>query len=109
MYNIEFRKDKFRVLNNLEMTSLHERNDIYDNSILSWLSGFINAHVDIAKDPIVTKLNINQFTYNVSCLLTRLGFGKNALYYLNLPIIRNLAETVNKAGSEYLNESKLSI
>ena len=109
MYNIEFREDKFRVLNNLEMTSLHERNDIYDNSILSWLSGFINAHVDIAKDPIVTKLNINQFTYNVSCLLTRLGFGKNALYYLNLPIIRNLAETVNKAGSEYLNESKLSI
>ena len=55
MYNIEFRGDKFRVLNNLEMTSLHERNDIYDNSILSWLSGFINAHVDIAKDPFVTK------------------------------------------------------
>ena len=56
--------------------------DVDDNPIASWESGYINGHVDIVKDPFVTALNINQFTYNLSNLLTRCGFSETTLWVL---------------------------
>ena len=53
------------------------------NYIASWISAFINAHVDIVKDPYISKMNINQFTYNMSNLLIRSGFGESALWFLS--------------------------
>jgi len=48
---------------------------------MSWLSAFINAHVDIAKDPYISRLNVNPFTYNIVNLLIRTGFGRNTLFF----------------------------
>lgn len=86
----------------LDMGTLCRDRDIYGNSILSWLSGGINAHVDIARDPFVTKLNINEYTYNISNFLLRAGFGRNALWFLNLPVIKELSRRMNAVNGQYL-------
>lgn len=86
----------------LDMGTLCRDTDIYGNSILSWLSGGINAHVDIAKDPFVTKMNINGYTYNISNFLLRAGFGRNALWFLNLPVIKELSKRMNAINGQYL-------
>lgn len=89
----------------LDMGTLCRNRDIYGNSILSWLSGGINAHVDIAKDPFITKLNINAYTYNISNFLLRAGFGRNALWFLNLPAIKELSKRMNSVTGQYLRQS----
>jgi len=93
----------------LDMATLNRGFDIYGNSIMSWLSGGINAHVDIAKDPFVTKLNINKYTYNISNFLIRAGFGKNGLWFLNQPVIKELASRQNGVTGEYLKKSNKSL
>lgn len=93
---------------NLDMGTLYGDRDIYGNSILSWLSGGINAHVDIAKDPFVTKLNINKYTYNITNFLLRAGFGRNGLWFLNLPVIKELARQMNGISGQYLKQSSKS-
>ncbi|WP_178144035.1 hypothetical protein [uncultured Catenibacterium sp.] len=50
--------------------------------ILDWLSAMINAHVDVAKDPYIMALNVNQVTYNMTNLLLRGGMGKTTFYFL---------------------------
>lgn len=93
---------------NLSMDTLCRDRDIYGNSILSWLSGGINAHVDIAKDPFVTKLNVNKYTYNITNFLLRAGFGRNGLWFLNLPVIKELARQMNGISGQYLKQSSKS-
>jgi len=93
---------------NLDMGTLSGDRDIYGNSILSWLSGGINAHVDIAKDPFVTKLNVNKYTYNITNFLLRAGFGRNGLWFLNLPVIKELARQMNGISGQYLKQSSKS-
>jgi hypothetical protein len=44
--------------------------------ILDWLSAMINGFVDIAKDPYITRLNVNAWTYNMVAFLLRTGKGK---------------------------------
>nr|DAF36295.1 MAG TPA: K Centromere-associated protein K [Bacteriophage sp.] len=41
----------------------------------------INAHVDIAKDPYITRLNVNPYTYNLVNLLLRVGLGEDTFYF----------------------------
>lgn len=93
---------------NLDMGTLYGDRDIYGNSILSWLSGGINAHVDIAKNPFVTKLNVNKYTYNITNFLLRAGFGRNGLWFLNLPVIKELARQMNGISGQYLKQSSKS-
>ena len=70
------------------------------NRILDWLSGLINAFVDIAKDPFIIHLNVNAFTYNMTAYLIRMGMGKRTFYFLNQPIIIELArEIINVRGN----------
>ena len=78
--------------------------DIDNNYIDSWISAFINAHVDIVKDPYISKMNINQFTYNMSNLLIRSGFGEAAMWFLAQPIIRDMANASNSANSEFMRD-----
>ena len=78
--------------------------DIDNNYIDSWISAFINAHVDIVKDPYISKMNINQFTYNMSNLLIRSGFGEDAMWFLAQPIIRDMANASNSANSEFMRD-----
>lgn len=56
--------------------------------ILDWLSAMINAHVDVAKDPYILTLNVNQVTYNMTNFLLRTGKGKTTFLFLAQPILK---------------------
>lgn len=62
--------------------------------ILDWLSAMINAHVDVAKDPYIMALNVNQITYNITNLLLRGGMGKTTFYFLAQPILKEFADSM---------------
>ena len=79
LYGVKFRQDGF--LGDLGMYRLDRSQDRYGNSILSWISGLINAHVDVAKDPYIARLNVNSYTYNLVNLMIRTGFGKDTFYF----------------------------
>lgn len=56
--------------------------------ILDWLSAMINAHVDVAKDPYIIALNVNQITYNMTNLLLRGGKGQTTFYFLAQDVLK---------------------
>ena len=99
LYNVRFKRDAFT-----EGLGIVDTNRVYDkddNRVLSWLSAMINAFVDIAKDPYITRLNINPWTYNMATYMIRVGFGKNTFFMLNQPIIKQMAEAVAKTKGKY--------
>lgn len=69
--------------------------------ISSWLSAMVNAHVDVAKDPYVFDLNVNQATYNHANLLIRCGMGLSTFTFLAQPALKDYADTINNAGGLY--------
>lgn len=73
------------------------------NSIMSWLSALINAHVDIAKDAFISTLNVNSYTYNMVNLLVRTGMGDSSFYFITQPIIKKMADAYNNAAGQYLS------
>ena len=78
-----------------------------DNTpISSWLSAFINAHVDIVKDPYIAKLSVDKFTYNTLNLLIRSGFGDTSVWFLCQPILKEMSYAYNNAKSEYGRDTK---
>lgn len=110
LYNISLSENESSWLHSVgragrNMGTLYGSHDMYGNSILSWLSGGINVHVDIAKDPFVTSMNINKYTYNIAIFMLRAGFGRNALWFLNQPVIKELARRQNLITGEYLKQS----
>lgn len=70
-------------------------------NILDWISAMINAHVDVAKDPYVIRLNVRQYTYNICNFLLRVGFGKNTFYFLPQSIIKEMALAYERADGVY--------
>lgn len=107
LYGVKF-KGNNTLMSKLSLTDLSRHNDKYGESILSWLSALINAHVDIAKDPYISKLNVNKFTYNLANLLVRTGFGKDTFYFLGQPILKKLAAAYNKSQSKYMKDPDIS-
>ena len=69
--------------------------------ILDWLSAMINGFVDIAKDPYITRLNVNGWTYNMVSFLLRTGKGKQTFYFMSQPILKEMAEEVLKTKGKY--------
>lgn len=69
--------------------------------ISAWLSAMVNAHVDVAKDPYVFDLNVNQATYNHANLLLRAGMGISTFTFLAQPILKDYADTLNNIGGLY--------
>lgn len=81
---------------------------IYDmdgNIITDWFSALINAHVDIAKDPYIFRLNVNENTHSVISYLLRLGWGNNAFLFLNQPAIIG-TNTFNTDEADYLGKAE---
>lgn len=74
-----------------ELGQLDDINGQDGFKILDWLSAMINAHVDVAKDPYIIKLNVNQVTYNMTNLLLRGGKGENTFFFLAQPILKEFA------------------
>ena len=103
LYGVKFKHTKFT-----EATGIERFDNVIDEDdhmVSSWLSAFINAHVDIVKDPYISKLNVNKFTYNMSNLLIRCGFGDVTLWFLAQPIIRELSKANNLANSQYSRDT----
>ena len=99
---LEFRDSRFA--KEVGLVSLHNIIDDDDNMITSFLSGFINGHVDIVKDPYISKINANHFTYNMLNLLVRCGFGEKAMWFICQPIIRDMAHASEQASSQYMRD-----
>jgi len=78
--------------------SLHEKYGKDGLSILSWLSAMIDAHVDLAKDNYIMKLNVNEITYNVVSLLLRGGLGIDTFKFLSQPILKEYARAAINSG-----------
>ena len=75
--------------------------------ILDWISAMINAHVDVAKDPYVIRLNVRQYTYNICNFLLRVGYGKDTFYFLPQQILKDMASAYDKASGIYgVDDSK---
>ena len=68
------------------------------------MSAFINAHVDIVKDPYVSKLNINQTTYNHLNLLLRSGYGDTSVWFMCSPVIRKISEIDKMFSSKFAKD-----
>lgn len=102
MYHVKFKHIDSSIMNALDLESLDNRQDKNKESIMSWLSALINAHVDIAKDPYISRLNVNPFTYNIVNLLVRTGLGDKTFYFTSQPIMRALAEAYVNAGAMYM-------
>lgn len=78
--------------------------DIYGKDlelISDWLSAMVNIHVDVAKDPIVFDVNVNQFTYNHTAFLLRTGNGLSTFTFLSQPALVEYANVINNAGGIY--------
>lgn len=102
LYGVKFKDIPDTIMTTLGLNDLSGHKDVDGNSIMSWLSALINAHVDIAKDPYISRLNVNNFTYNLVNTLIRTGFGKNTFYFTTQPIMKELASAYNNAASAYM-------
>lgn len=80
----------------LKHKSLAKNIDDYGKSIMSWLSAMINKHVDVAKNPDITYLNVNDSTFNVVALLLRLGYGRRTFMFTCQDIMRDYAFAINQ-------------
>ena len=102
MYHVRFKHADSSIMAALGLETLDGREDKNGESIMSWISALINAHVDIAKDPYISRLNVNPFTYNLVNLLVRTGMGKKTFYFTSQPIMKELAKAYINAGALYM-------
>ena len=108
LYNVSFKSSATSILTILNADSLHESKDRDGESILSWMSALINAHVDVAKDPYILRLNVNKYTYNLISLLVRTGFGKDGFNFIAQPILKRLAEEYQNSNGDIVDDPALS-
>ena len=101
LMEIEYKENDFtRTLNLINLGKQYD-DDKSGRRILDWLSAMINAFVDIAKDPYIVRLNVNPYTYNMTAYLLRMGKGEQTFYFLNQPIIKEVADAVMKVRGNY--------
>ena len=104
LYHVSFKPSKSSIMTTFGLNALDNMTDIDGKPILGWISAFINGHVDCAKDPWPPRTNANPFTYNISNLLLRTGWGKNAIFFLRQPIMLAMAQAYMRASSEYMSD-----
>ena len=76
--------------------------------ILDWLSAMVNAHVDVAKDPYIIRMGVNQGTYKMTALLLRAGYGEKTFFFLSQPSLKDIYKVLARKGSEYLTGNRNS-
>mgnify|MGYP004646489481 CR=1 FL=1 len=104
LYHVSFKPSKNSIMTQFGLNNLDNMTDIDGDSIMGWLSAFINGHVDIAKDAWVSRCNVNPFTYNLTNLLLRTGWGKNTIFFLRQPVMMAMADAYMNASSEYMSD-----
>lgn len=85
-------------ISNLYGIQSNDRNKI---NILDWLSALINAHVDVAKDPYIIRLNVRKLTFNMTNFLIRSGKGESTFYFLPQQILKDFAIEYDKYSGFY--------
>lgn len=100
---IQLRFKQSKVLKNFNLTSLSGifSRDTERVRILDWLSALINAHVDIAKDPYIVRMNVVQWTYNMVNFLIRTGVGENTFYFVSQPILKDMAKKISNISGRF--------
>lgn len=105
LFGVKFKDTKFTKYTGIwHLDHLVDDNDAY---ISSWLSAFINANVDIVKDPWVVRINVNPFTCNILNLLVRSGLGQTGVWFLCQPLIRELASVEERTKSNFSKDPSL--
>ena len=74
----------------VDLSQIYDKNEAIQ--IQSWLSGLIDAFVDVVKDTYIIDLNVNEYTYNVVALLLRGGLGEMTFDFTSQPILKELAD-----------------
>ena len=69
--------------------------------ISDWISAMVNAHVDVAKDPYINRLNVRKFTINTTNFLLRAGKGESTFYFLSQKILRDAADKFEAYSGSY--------
>lgn len=108
LYGVKFAGDVDSIMTRLGLTRLDLSEDRYGNSIMSWLSGLINAHVDVAKDPYISRLNVNSYTWGIVELLVSTGLGKDTFYFTSQPIMKMFATAFQNASGVYMTDQSKS-
>lgn len=106
-YGVKLKESEFTKQTPFKRIDL--RDDKNGNAVMSWLSAFINAHCDIVKDPYVSKINVNSFTYNMLNFLVRTGQADNSVWFITQPIVKDMAFAAETASGHYgrdLSKSK---
>lgn len=98
-YGVKLKESEFTKQTPFKRIDL--RDDKNGNAVMSWLSAFINAHCDIVKDPYVSKINVNSFTYNMLNFLVRTGQSDNSVWFITQPIIKDMAFAAEAASGHY--------
>lgn len=99
VYGVKLKETEFTKQTPFKRIDL--RDDKNGNAVMSWLSAFINAHCDIVKDPYVSKINVNSFTYNMLNFLVRTGQADNSVWFITQPIIKDMAFAAEAASGHY--------
>ena len=87
-------------LNGIKASSLHSVRAFTGEFISRLLAINVGASVDAVKDPVLSDVNMNTFTFDVAGFLNRCGYDHNTVsLFLQQPIIRKLT-------TEYFNRSK---
>ena len=98
-YGVKLKESEFTKQTPFKRIDL--RDDKNGNAVMSWLSAFINAHCDIVKDPYVSKINVNSFTYNMLNFLVRTGQADNSVWFITQPIVKDMAFAAESASGHY--------
>lgn len=92
-----------KVLSDYGIRDLHhiQSEDANKINVLDWLSALINAHVDVAKDPYIIRLNVRKLTFNMTNFLIRSGKGESTFYFLPQRILKDYATEYDKYSGFY--------
>lgn len=98
---VSIKPDSSFVLNNKKYNSLHSIRNIENQYISKNNAEFLAASVDNVKDPVLSDLNQNDFTSNVSMLLSKLGYTSIEIGLLmTQPIIEEITYNVSKGNRQ---------
>ena len=74
------------------------------------LSALLNAFVDIAKDPYITRANWNTLTSNAGMFMIRAGVHPNIVNgFLAQPILKEYVEAIDKSKAKFNEEAQSKV
>lgn len=101
LVKLSFKPNK--ILSDYNIRDLYhiQSDDTNKINVLDWLSALINAHVDVAKDPYIIRLNVRKLTFNMTNFLIRSGKGESTFYFLPQQILKDYATEYDKYSGFY--------